>query len=144
VTNPNKAKGTRWETAIVKALSAFWRGRHGLKPYRPAQSGPKDTGDIHGLSPFVIQAKDDRAFRISEWLDAAVKQAHHAGEPFGVVVVKRPRRPVGEAYSIVRLSDLASLILRLRRAEFLLEAHAPEAFLTHATQTCEDISSEFE
>lgn len=51
--NPNKAKGTRHETEIVNYLNS-----EGLNVYRPAPGGPRDTGDIHGLPLFAIQAKN--------------------------------------------------------------------------------------
>lgn len=141
MSNPNKAKGTRWETAIVTALEAFFARRNGLKPYRPAQAGRNDTGDVHGVSPFVLQAKDDKSHDFSGWLDGpkgVTVQAYNAGEAYGAVIVKRVRRPVGAAYAVLRLDTLARLIVRLRRAEALLEAHAPDAYARHATETATD------
>lgn len=146
MTNRHKQKGTRWETAIVRALDAFFARRFGLKPYRPAQAGWRDVGDIHGLSPFVVQAKDDRSHDFSGWLDGpkgVTVQADNAGETFGVVAVKRVRRPVGAAYALMRLDTWARLLVRLRRAEALLEAHAPEVYARHAAETAADLVGEF-
>ncbi len=141
----HKAKGTRWESLVRNALNAFFALRWGLKVYRPAQEGYLDTGDLHGVSPFVIQAKDwkDVVSALREGLNGAVDQATRAGEPYGVAVVKRARRPVGDAYSILRLQDLGRVIVRLRRAERLLEAHAPEAYGVHVVETALDTAAEF-
>lgn len=137
-------KGPDWESAIRNTLNGFWRKRWGLKAYRPAQSGFLDEGDIHGVSPFVLQAKDDKSFRLSEWLDGkkgVTVQAQHADEPFGAVVVKRRRKPTAAAYVVQRLDDFARVLIRLRRAEALLETHAPEAFLRHAEETTQDYTT---
>jgi hypothetical protein len=106
-----KQKGTAHETAIVNYLNS-----RGIPAYRPAQSGFADHGDIHGVSPFILQAKDWRDWQsaIREGLDGAQKQRVNAGEPYGVAVVKRARKSIGEAYVVLRLEDFASLLLDLR------------------------------
>ena len=130
----------------MRAVAAFTLGRHGLRPYRPAQSGAADVGDIHGLSPLVLQAKDTRRHDLSGWLDGphgVVHQARRAGEPVGVLVIKRPRRPVGDAYTVARLADHVRLLVRLRRAEALLAAHAPAAYGAHVADTATDAETPF-
>lgn len=106
-----KQKGTAWETAVVRFLNDA-----GVPAYRPAQSGARDVGDVHGVSPLVIQCKDrqDVMAAIREGLDAAQTQARNAGETYGVNVVKRARKPAADAYAVMRLEDLAALILQLR------------------------------
>lgn len=134
----NKAKGTAWETALVKALAAFFDGRFGLAPRRVAQEGFADTGDLHGLSPFIAQAKNWRSWEdaIREGLDGAEVQKVRAGEPYGVAFVKRARRPVGAGYAVLTIATFARLLVRLRRAESLLLAHAPRAVVdAHMEET---------
>ena len=80
---------------------------------------------------------------LRDGLNGAVLQATHAGEPYGVAVVKRARRPTGDAYAILRLQDLGRVIVRLRRAERLLEAHSPTAFALHSEETAADTAEEF-
>lgn len=106
-----KDKGTRWETAVVAFLND-----KGVRAYRPAQSGFRDHGDVHGVSPFVIQAKDwrDVTSALREGLDGVQLQVKNAGETYGVAVVKRARKPAADAYAVMRLEDLAALILQLR------------------------------
>lgn len=106
----NKAKGTRWEGAVRDFLNA-----KGFNVYRPAQEGFQDTGDLHGLPLFAVQCKDwrDVTGAVREGLDGAQRQARHAGKPYGVNVVKRARKPVGEAYAVLRLEDFADLLARI-------------------------------
>lgn len=114
-----KQKGTAFETALVRYLAEIFEGRHGLQPRRVAQSGQLDTGDIHGISPFVAQAKNYRnvADGIREGVDGAEVQHLRAGEPFGVAFVKRPRKGVGQSYAVMTVETFARLLLRLRSAE---------------------------
>lgn len=115
MSNPQKAKGTRWETAVVE----FLRGVLGRRRvYKPRAEGFRDVGDIHA-PPFVLQAKDwrDVTGALREGLAGAVVQAEHAEYPFGAAVVKRARKPVGDAYFVMRLEDAARLMDRLAVAE---------------------------
>lgn len=133
----NKAKGTKWETDLVRSLGAFFGGRFGLAPRRVAQEGFKDTGDLHGLDPFIGQAKNWKSWEdaIREGLDGAQKQKDHAGAEYGVALVKRVRRGVGDGYAVMTVGTFARLLLRLRRAEALLDA---DALARHRQATAED------
>ena len=140
MSSPAKRKGTAFESAVRDALDAFFRGRWGLAPYRPAQRGHLDTGDINGVGPFVLQLKAyaDTASALREGLAGAAKQADNAREPYGAAVIKRVRKPVGDAAVCMRLQDFARLLVRLRRAEALLERHAGGAYLQHVAETEQD------
>lgn len=131
-----KARGTRHERTIVRALTAFWRGRFGLDPRRAVQAGRLDSGDIHGCSPFLVQAKDWQNWQaaIRDGLDGAERQRLHAGEPYGVALVKRARRPIGDAYAVMTVATWARVLLRLRRAEALLAETDPQAFEYHLAE----------
>ncbi|UJQ86825.1 RusA-like Holliday junction resolvase [Arthrobacter phage Reedo] len=135
-----KAKGTAFETLIVKTLASFFGGRHGLAPRRVAQEGFNDSGDVHGVSPFIIQAKAYKSWEeaIRLGLDGAEKQKHHAGEPYAVAFVKRPRRSIGDAYAVMNVATFARLLLRLRGAEAALRASDPDAFEAHSSRTLDD------
>lgn len=141
MSNPAKAKGTAWETALVRALSAIFEGRHGLEPRRVAQSGQLDTGDLHGLSPFVGQAKNYRnlADGLREGVDGVELQKVRAGEPFGVAFVKRIRKPTELGYAVTTVATWALLVLRLRRAEELLRTNAPDAWTEHISVSAADV-----
>lgn len=136
----NKQKGTKWETALVKALSAFWRGRFGLAPRRTAQEGFADTGDLHGLDPFIAQAKDWRSWEaaIREGLDGAEVQRVRAGRDYGVAFVKRARKGVGSGYAVLTVATFARVLVRLRRAETYLQEASPSLAERHAQETASD------
>jgi hypothetical protein len=106
MTNPQKEKGTRWETAITRFLQDA-----GLFAYKPRQEGHKDIGDIH-VPPFVIQAKayKDILAALRDGVEGAAVQKLHARMPFGVAVVKRPRKPIADAYVVLRLADFPDLV----------------------------------
>jgi hypothetical protein len=113
VANSQKAKGTRWETAVLRFLRDA-----GLYAVKPRQEGFLDVGDIHA-PPFVIQAKDysDLLAGIRASVDGYQVQRSNAGMPFGVGVVKRARKPVEDAYVVIRLADLTDLIRAVQRGE---------------------------
>jgi len=114
--NTHKAKGTAFETLVVK----FLRGRGFNKAYRPATKGGYDTGDINGVTSSrrqaVFQCKNQRKFALSEWLDATVEQANQeevGRNALPILVVKRPgvgEKSLGDTYAILRLEDLSSLL----------------------------------
>lgn len=136
-----KAKGTRWETALVKFF-----GIVGVEAYRPAQSGFKDVGDLHGLAPFVGQAKDYRSWEVAirEGLDGAEKQKRHARQLYGVAFVKRARRSAGAGYAVLTVATFARLLVRLRRAERLLAYHAPnEVYDGHLAKAKTEADDDF-
>ncbi|MFD6638348.1 hypothetical protein ACFWDN_21305 [Micromonospora chalcea] len=134
----NKAKGTRWETALVRLFRAA-----GIRAYRPAQEGFRDTGDLHGLDPFTGQAKDWASWQaaIREGLDGAEAQRVNARMDYGVAFVKRARRSAGGGYAVLTVATFVRLLLRLRRAEALL---SDVALARHRAATAEDLTKDFD
>jgi hypothetical protein len=85
MSNPNKRKGTSWESSIVDTLRANgW-------PYaeRRAMNGSKDRGDVAGLPGVVIEAKNARAIVLGAWLDEANVERDNDHADLGVVWFKR-------------------------------------------------------
>lgn len=111
MSNPAKQKGTALETAVVGYLKD-----HGVPAYRPAQAGYKDVGDIHGVSPVVIQCKNwrDLPAALREGVDGANKQRVNAGERWGVAAIKRPRKGVADTYVVMDLATFAEVLAELR------------------------------
>ena len=128
MTSRNKAKGTRWE----RDLRDYFRSV-GIQAYRPAQEGRGDVGDLHGLAPFVGQAKDweDTVAALRVGTDGAQVQAKNAREPYGVNFVKRRRAAVEKGYAVMPVATFARLLLRLRSAESLLAALNFEVYEDH-------------
>jgi hypothetical protein len=112
--NKNKAKGTSFETVVLKYIRPYFS-----KAYRPATKGKYDTGDINGISNTdknaIIQCKNVRAFKLSEWLNDTVAQSEQdeVAPAIPILVVKRPgvgEKNAGDNYAIMRLSDVISLL----------------------------------
>lgn len=106
MSNPQKAKGTAFETAIRRFLEDA-----GLFAYMPRQMGAADVGDVH-VPPFVLQAKNykDIPTALRAGVDGVQVQKRHARMPFGAAVIKRPRKPIEEAYVVMRLGDFPELV----------------------------------
>lgn len=112
MSNPNKAKGTRFESAIRDLANS-----KGHTAVRPAQMGAGDVGDVHIDGLLCVQAKDVARWSVSGWLDDAQEQAERADLPFAAVVMKKRMASTGQAYAVMTLEDLLALLRRLRIAE---------------------------
>ena len=106
-----KAKGTRWESDLVKHLQAA-----GIPARRVAQSGQLDLGDLHGIDPFVGQAKNyrDMTAGLREGVAGANIQARRAGQPYGVAFVKRPGKGTAEGYAVMDVETFTRLLSDMR------------------------------
>lgn len=113
MTHPNKAKGNRWELAVVRYLAEHF----GREVRRPHQEGHVDVGDIH-LSPFAIQAKDVAALSLPATVRAAEAQAKAAQEEYAVVVHKVRGKPPEDAIVSMSLRQFRVLVRQLRDAEY--------------------------
>lgn len=106
MSNPSKAKGTAWESAIVSFLQAQgW-------PYveRRALAGGKDRGDIAGIPGVVIEAKAVKTIALGTFLDEADAEALNDGADFGVAWIKR-RGKVWPGHGYVVMSGAAFVAL---------------------------------
>ncbi len=115
--NKHKAKGTSFETLIVNYLKEqdFCNAR------RTALAGENDAGDIHGVvqareipaKEVAIQCKNQKSFKLSEWLNATVEQASKLKRGVPLLVVKRPGKgaaAIGESYAIMPLEEMLKLL----------------------------------
>lgn len=112
-----RQKGTAFETLIVNYL----KSKGFIAPIRPALTGIGDTGDINGIRnearQVAVQCKNQKTFKLSEWLNATKEQAGRLGgvgnPALPVLVVKRPgmgKDKVGKTYAVLELDDLADLL----------------------------------
>ncbi|MFB6909171.1 hypothetical protein ACFCWB_33330 [Streptomyces bacillaris] len=95
--NPNKTRGTAWESAVRNWLNLFLGlvdddgilldPFDGMNIRRPAQEGSRDIGDVHA-APFILECKDVKNPAVPSWLRQAQVEAVNAGFPYGVVVHK--------------------------------------------------------
>lgn len=85
MSNPSKAKGTAWESAIV----AYLRDRGWTYAERRTLNGSKDRGDIAGIPGVVIEAKSTKTVALGAYLDEANTEALNDGANLGAVWLKR-------------------------------------------------------
>lgn len=107
--NPNKDKGTRFESAVERELKEA-----GIAAVKPRQTGRYDIGDIHVQDDIVLQAKAwaNLTSALREGTAGATKQAEHAKRPFGFAVVKKPRGAILDAYVVMPLSTFIRFLRR--------------------------------
>ncbi len=77
----SKAKGTAWESAIVRYLT-----EHGF-PHaeRRALTGSQDRGDIAGLPGIVVEAKNRATTSLGVWMDEALVEQANDGADYAAV-----------------------------------------------------------
>lgn len=80
-----RAKGTRWESAIV----AFLRVAGFVQAERRALGGARDRGDVAGIPGVVIEAKSAARLDLAGWLAEAEAERVNDGAVYGVVWAKR-------------------------------------------------------
>lgn len=103
----SKAKGTRWESAII----AYLAGAGFPKVERRALTGSQDKGDIAGL-PVVVEAKNCKATALAAWVDEAVAEAKNAGVAVGVVWHhRRGKSSPGDGFVTMRGDDFVTLLM---------------------------------
>ncbi len=106
MSNPSKARGTRWEVAVA----AFLR-EHGFgEVYRMAPAGEYDAGDLGGIPEVAFECRDRNRLTLSENVDDANERARNKGADYGVTVMKRRGRGTGDAYVAMDLATFVRLL----------------------------------
>ena len=97
-------KGKRWERAVAKHWSAqstlqLTRTKAGRFADR-ADLGPVDgvAGIPHRLGLVIVDCKDHATWKIGQWIAEGLTKLQ-SGEKL-MLVLKRPRHPVGQALAI--------------------------------------------
>ncbi len=106
MTNPSKARGTRWEVAVA----AFLRDAGFTEVYRMAPAGEFDTGDLGGIPQVAFECRDRNRLTLSENVDDADERAYNKGADYGVTVMKRRGRSTGEAYVAMSLATFVLIL----------------------------------
>jgi hypothetical protein len=109
----NRAKGTAWETAIVRYL----REQGAVHAERRALNGAKDRGDVAGVPGVVIEAKSATRVELAEWLDEANRERDNDDADLGVVWFKRRGHAGADAGFV--LMDGTTLAMLLRAAGYI-------------------------
>lgn len=125
--NPNKARGTAWESTWL----AYIREYHNEHAHRNVQMGSKDIGDVDGYYLHGAECKAEKTITLPDYVRQANREADNAGQPFGCAVVKRRNAGVADAYVVRDVATDVRLMNRLRDAEELLQEHVYEVFKEH-------------
>jgi Holliday junction resolvase len=115
MTNPSKAKGTRFESEVVEYLQT----QGAPHAERRALAGTLDKGDITGLGPgIVIECKAHKTMALAGWVDETLQEMANAAATVGVTVHKRRGTHARKSYATLQLDVLCHL---LREAGYLGE-----------------------
>lgn len=108
MTNKSKQKGTRNESNIEGFLNA-----QKIRCRRIRQGGSKDKGDIELWDfPFIIEAKDEKAYHLSEYIKEANEEGENSGK-IGIAWIKKPRTQNPGNYYVLMDGYAFIKILRL-------------------------------
>ena len=78
-----KQKGTLAETAVAEFLKKTWPAVE-----RRVLSGKNDKGDIAGVPNTVVEVKNQKSYKISEWIKETEQERTNAGTDYGILVIK--------------------------------------------------------
>jgi hydrogenase maturation factor len=113
----SKQKGTLAETAVADYLRQTFPAVE-----RRALQGKFDTGDIAGVPGCVVEVKNQRSYKIQEWMRETETERVNAAANLGVLVIK----PVGigvsrvsDWWAVVSLETITRLIEELESAKRL-------------------------
>lgn len=110
MTTPSQVKGDKWERDLVD----YFKSEGFDKARRCYGAGVHDgIGDILGIDLFTIEAKDQNRIDLAEWVDQAERQRHYSLNPFSVVIAKRRRKKVADAYAVIPLFLFIEIARRL-------------------------------
>jgi Holliday junction resolvase len=111
MSNPQKEKGSEWE----RNVAAYLRQNGWPEADRRYGAGNvNDKGDIIGVPGFTIEAKNHKTHDFSGWLREAEVERVNAGTRFGVVLAKRSRKPVGEAYVVMTFDTFIQIMKEMQ------------------------------
>jgi len=105
-----KQKGTLAESAVVDYLKQFWPAVE-----RRVLSGKNDKGDITGISNIAIEIKNQKSYKIHEWLKETQVEKINAEADFGILLIKPNGVGVSRVqdwWTVIPLSDLVELLQR--------------------------------
>jgi hypothetical protein len=106
LTNPNKAKGSKWELDVAKYFNE--RGFPEVER-RYGAGATLDKGDINGVKDTVVEAKNWAKISLSTIMDEALVEQKNAKKKFGISVIKRRNCNVKEAYVVMTLEQWIDL-----------------------------------
>ena len=113
----SKQKGTLAETAVADFLKQTFPAAE-----RRTLSGANDKGDIAGVPNCVIEVKNQRTYKIQEWMRETEIERVNAGTDLGVLVIKPNGVGVSRVkdwFAVISLETITRLIEELESAKRL-------------------------
>jgi hypothetical protein len=113
----SKKKGTLAETAVADYLRQTFPAVE-----RRALQGKFDTGDIAGVPNCVVEVKNQRSYKIHEWMKETETERVNAAANLGVLVIKPNGVGVSNVdkwWAVVSLETITRLIEELESAKRL-------------------------
>lgn len=112
MSNPPRAKGTKFESAVVAHILDY-----GLPARRVALAGAADQGDVWVTDGdgdlHVLECKNRRGYAVAEAVDQAKREAANAGSTFPAAILKRNGvGDVGRSFVVLELDDWLALLKR--------------------------------
>ncbi len=109
MSNPSKAKGTRWENSVAK----FLRENGFTEAFRLAPAGDADAGDIGGVSGWAFECRDRQKHSLSKNVEDANLRAKNKGCRFCCAVMKKREHPVEDGYVVLDLKTFVEVLKAL-------------------------------
>jgi hypothetical protein len=113
----SKQKGTLAETAVADFLKQTFPAVE-----RRTLSGKNDKGDIAGVPSSVVEVKNQRSYKIHEWIKETEIERINASADIGILVIKPNGvgvSKVNEWWAVVSLETITKLIKDLEIAQRL-------------------------
>ncbi len=110
MSSKSKIRGTRWESQVRD----YFIGLGFVGVERRALTGNQDKGDLSGIPGWTLEAKNEARISLATYMDETQVEADNAKTPYFAAIVKRRRRSTGQAYAVMPLYQLASLLSRLK------------------------------
>jgi hypothetical protein len=113
----SKQKGTLAETAVADYLKQTFPAVE-----RRTLSGKNDKGDIAGVPRCVIEVKNQRSYKIHEWMKETETERLNADSDLGILVIKPNGVGVSKVcqwWAVVSLETITELIKELESVKRL-------------------------
>jgi hypothetical protein len=113
----SKQKGTLAETAVADYLKQTFPAVE-----RRTLSGKNDKGDIAGVPGCVVEVKNQRSYKIHEWMKETDTERLNADSDLGILVIKPNGvgvSKVSQWWAVVSLETITRLIEELESAKRL-------------------------
>ena len=111
MSNPNKAKGSRWESEVRDYLA----DRLPYRVERIPAGAALDRGDLTGVPGVAIECKNEQKHDLAGWVEEATVEARNVGEDvLPVVVAKRRGKGAADGYVVMPVWAWVEFLRRQR------------------------------